>query len=165
VVSVVRRWGAVALLLLMTSCGTPNNAAGPPGQASAAHQPTPSAASVPFPEFLAEVKRASYRDYAGKPDTKVQSEPAFEEMRRYLLNRYGSARVGYSYALADATFDCIATDGAGPSAGPVPPGSACPAGTVPVRRITLAELVRFSTLQSFLGKGPDGGGLPPVPSR
>jgi len=160
---VVRRLGAVALLLLMTSCGTPDNSANPPGPAvSAASQPAPSAASVPFPDFLAEVRRAGFRDYAGKPDTKVQGEPAFEEMRRYLLDRYGTARVGRSYVLGDATFDCVGADTL--SAGPSAPASPCPPGSVPVRRITLAELVRFPTLQSFLGKGPDGGGLPPVPS-
>jgi hypothetical protein len=133
----------------MTSCGTPQNAAGPSGP--------PSAAPVSFADFVAGVQRARYADYAGRPDTRVQDEPAFEEMRRYLLDRYGTARVEHSYVLAGTTVDCL------PSAGSASPGSVCPQGTVPVRRITLVELVRFPTLRSFLGKAPDGGGLPPVP--
>jgi hypothetical protein len=146
VVTVVRRWGAVALLLLITACGTPDRAAGPPGP-------------VPFADFVAGVQRARYGDYAGRPGTEVRSEAAFEEMRRYLLDRYATARVSHSYAQGDATFDCVG------SGGPAPSGSACPPGSVPVRRVTLAELVHFPTLQSFLGKDPGGGGLPPVPSK
>jgi hypothetical protein len=37
----------------------------------------------------------------------------------------------------------------------------CPAGTVPIRRITLEELTRFPTLRDFLQKGPKGVGRPP----
>lgn len=35
------------------------------------------------------------------------------------------------------------------------------AGTVPVRWVTLGQLVRFATLRSFLGKSPGGGGIAP----
>jgi hypothetical protein len=133
----------------MTSCGTPDRAAAPA---------VSGAAAVPFADFVAGVQRARYSDFAGKPGTEVRSEAAFEEMRRYLLDRYATARVSHSYVQDGATFDCAG------SGGPAPSGSACPAGTVPVRRVTLAELVRFPTLQSFLGKDPGGGALPPVPS-
>ncbi len=37
----------------------------------------------------------------------------------------------------------------------------CDEGTIPMRRITLDELVRFGTLQRFFQKGPDGSGRPP----
>jgi hypothetical protein len=37
----------------------------------------------------------------------------------------------------------------------------CPAGTVPMRRVTLEDLNRFETLQDFFRKGPRGAGRPP----
>jgi hypothetical protein len=158
------RPGALVLAFLMTSCGTPtggspNGDPAPPGPAtSAASQPAPAPAGIPFVDFLTGVRHARYADYTGKPGTAVRGESAFEEMRRYLLDRYGGVQVSHSYTLGGADFDCIGSES------PAPPGSVCPAGSVPVRRVTLAELVRFPTLQSFLGKGPDGGALPPVPS-
>jgi hypothetical protein len=38
--------------------------------------------------------------------------------------------------------------------------TSCEAGTIPMRRVTLEEMSRFSTLQEFLQKGPDGVGRP-----
>jgi hypothetical protein len=153
-----RRSCALLVLLAMTSCGAPNeNAARPGSVTSNATQPTPAEGAVPLSEFLAEVRRARYDEYAGKPGTMVRDEPAFEEMRRYVLDRYGTAPASRSYLLGDATFDCLGTASKPPS------DSQCPPGTVPVRRVTLTELTRFPTLQSFLGKDPGGGGLPPVP--
>jgi hypothetical protein len=162
---------AIAVLFVMTSCGTPNGTAAPSGgpgpnrtagpSAPAAYdagQPVPAAAAVSYADFLAAARSARYVDVAGMPATKVRSESAFEDMRRYVLHRLDPARVSRSYVLADATFDCV-----GP-AGPAPSGDGCPPGTAPVRRIPLSELARFPTLQDFLRKGPDGGGLPPIPS-
>jgi hypothetical protein len=37
----------------------------------------------------------------------------------------------------------------------------CPAGHIPMRRITLEELTRFETMRQFFQKGPAGAGLPP----
>jgi Neprosin/Neprosin activation peptide len=37
----------------------------------------------------------------------------------------------------------------------------CPAGTIPLRRITLDELTRFGTLRQFFQKSPVGSGRPP----
>jgi len=37
----------------------------------------------------------------------------------------------------------------------------CPAGTVPMRRVTLEDLTRFPTLRDFFRKGPRGAGRPP----
>jgi hypothetical protein len=149
----------------MTSCGKPNGSAGPDETAapssvatSNASQPAPAAAKVSFADFLAGVRSARYSDYAGKPATKVRSVSEFEAMRQYLLDRYGTAKVSRSYVLRDATFDCIAQGSR------VPSSAGCPSGSVPVRRVTLAALVQFPTLQSFLSKGPGGGSLPPVPS-
>ncbi|HZS53397.1 MAG TPA: neprosin family prolyl endopeptidase [Bryobacteraceae bacterium] len=38
----------------------------------------------------------------------------------------------------------------------------CPAGTIPMRRVTLEELTRFETLQNFFRKGEGTTGRPPV---
>ena len=37
----------------------------------------------------------------------------------------------------------------------------CPAGTIPMRRVTLEDLTRFETVQDFFRKGPRGAGRPP----
>jgi hypothetical protein len=37
----------------------------------------------------------------------------------------------------------------------------CPAGTIPMRRVTLEDLTRFPTLRDFFRKGPRGAGRPP----
>jgi hypothetical protein len=37
----------------------------------------------------------------------------------------------------------------------------CPAGTIPMRRVTLEDLTRFPTLKDFFRKGPRGAGRPP----
>jgi hypothetical protein len=36
----------------------------------------------------------------------------------------------------------------------------CEANTVPIRRVTLDEMTRFSTLREFFNKGPNAGGIP-----
>lgn len=144
-------------LLVVTSCGTPGGTAAQSGPGvSSASQPTPAAGAQPVAEFLAGVRNARYGDYAGRPGARVAGEQAFEEMRRYILDRYAAAPVSRSYLLGGATFDCL-------GAASQPADSHCPPGTVPVRRVTLDELTRFPTLQGFLGKDPGGGGLPPVP--
>lgn len=37
----------------------------------------------------------------------------------------------------------------------------CPAGTIPMRRVTMEDLTRFETLKDFFRKGPRGAGRPP----
>ena len=153
-----RRSCALLVLLAATACGVSDENAAPAAPVTSnATQPTPTGGAEPLPEFLGEVRGARYGDYAGSPGAMVRDEPAFEQMRHYVLDRYGTEPVSRSYLLGDATFDCLGT------AGKPPPDSRCPPGTVPVRRVTLAELTRFPTLQSFLSKTPDGGSLPPVP--
>lgn len=41
----------------------------------------------------------------------------------------------------------------------------CPAGTIPMRRVTLEDLSRFETLKDFFRKGPRGAGRPPRTSE
>jgi hypothetical protein len=117
----------------------------------------------PFDQFLRGLASATYADYAHRPGTRVRDAQTFEQMRTYLLDYYQGARAEATIVIADGVVDCLARPGT-TSASTVDP-TGCPAGTVPVRRMTLDRLVRFSTLQGFLGKDPGGGGaLPPVPS-
>jgi hypothetical protein len=147
---------------------------------------TGSAAVVPLPAFLASVRSANYGDYTGQAGTRARDQQAFEEMRGFVLARYHDARVRRSYAAGGIVFDCIEQSGPAtvppsaavppapaavpPRSAAVPPGSSaaaqsepapCPVGSVPVRRITLGELVRFPTLSDFLGKSPAGPGRLP----
>jgi len=84
-----------------------------------------------------------------------------------------------SYASGGAVFDCTRQTGplahpTGPTDIPAGPAGAaetaaqariCPPGSVPVRRMTLSDLVQFSSLRRYLGKGPGGPGqLPPTGS-
>jgi hypothetical protein len=162
------------IAVLVTACG--QHAGHPDSGGRGAASP----AVVPFDAFLASVRSATYRGYAGRPGAKVRSERAFDEMRRFLLGRYRHARAVRSYSVAGGVFDCLRWRGSSvPPSAPSPgesPGAAasaaafgaagggCPEGSVPVRRITLAEIVRFPTLEDFLSKSPGGsGGLPTAP--
>lgn len=148
--------------------------------------------AVPYADFVARISAARYADYAGRSGVAVRDESAFAEMRRYLLNLYGSITATRTILLGGTTFDClpVPSPAASPppaaasppladspppadSAPPVgsPPrgsgtgGTGCPAGTSPTRRITLDDLARFPTLADFLGKGPGGPGaegMPPI---
>jgi hypothetical protein len=185
---VTARWiapVAVMTVLLAASCGQqhePRTSRDPGGRRQTG--------IVPFGTFLASVRSASYHDYAGRPGTRVRSREAFDQMRGFLLDSYQGARVVRSYATSGAVFDCINQCGtaAPPSPASAPAGSAaaaspaseaaappqtaapaqttaCPHGSVPVRRITLANLVQFPTLEQFLGKSPGGGGQLPLPGH
>jgi len=85
-------------------------------------------AVVPFVTFVARLRAARYRDYAGRSGVAVRDEAAFEEMRRYLLQRYESAQVTASLAAGDAVVDCI-TNLYGPASRP--PATALPAEALP----------------------------------
>lgn len=164
------RWRAplaVAAVLLAAACAAPGGTAdsggsGSGGTSVAGSNATggASTAIVPFSEFLAGITSATYQQYAGEPGAKVRDAAAFGQMRAYLLNRYRQAEVTRTFADADGgVFDCIAQAG---TTGPV---GTCPAGSIPTRRVTLDDLVRYPSLQQFFSKGPDGtGGLPPLPS-
>jgi hypothetical protein len=132
---------------------------------------------------MAELKAARYADYAGRAEVAVRDEAAFEEMRQYLILHYEAADVTNSVADGGAVFDCLRDPGRvtspSPSSPPTPtappsdtvappsdtvtpvPSAVCPTGTVPVRRVTLDDVVRFATLAGFLNKGPGQESGPP----
>jgi len=165
---------AVMTVLVVAACG---QAAGS-GTGGAARG-TGAAKVVPFAVFFEGLRSASYADYAGRPGTRVRSRQAFAEMQTFLLARYKDVRVVRSYSSEGAVFDC--TRQTGPLAHPPEPTDAgagaagasevavqaqiCPHGSVPVRRMTLGDLVRFPSLSQYLSKGPGGSGrLPPTGS-
>lgn len=155
----MRRYGTWMLAVVLVTAGCAST------QGAAAGGSAPES----FDAFLASVSAATYQDYASKPGARVRSASAFQQMREYILTRYQGAQVARSFADADgAVFDCVRQPSA--KAGPTnmpdardTPG-ACPSGTVPTRRITLSDLVRFPTLQQFFGKSPGGTGQLPLPS-
>jgi hypothetical protein len=140
-------------------------------------------AVVPFRRFIESVRSARASDYLSRPGSAVLDAAAFEAMRSYIL-RYYEKRDAVSSVVdgAGAVFDCIpvaqqiglrdraASEAAPPDApspapepGVPPAGSAstaasAPPGTIPVRRITLEDLVRFPTLEAFFGKDPTSRG-------
>jgi hypothetical protein len=147
---VTARWLAplTVVTVLLAGCGAAPPSGGPAGR-------TPGSV-VPFGTFLAGVRTARWRDYARRAGTRARGPEEFGRMRRYLLDQYAGAQVAHSYAESGAVFDCVGQPGA---AG----GGPCPAGSVPVRRITLAQLTRFPTLAAFLAKSPGGHDqLPPA---
>jgi hypothetical protein len=176
-----------AIAVLVAACGQHAGHAGSGDKGAASRAPV-----VSFDAFLASIRSATYRGYAARPGAKVRSDRAFDEMRGFLLGRYRHARVVHSYSVDGVVFDCLQRHGtsvpaptparspggsgaaapnaaaagtaAAGEAGGGEAGGGCPDGSVPVRRITLAEMVRFPTLKEFLSKGPGGsGGLPTVP--
>jgi hypothetical protein len=130
-----------------------------PSAGSGSPSPVGPSAGTSFAAFLDGVRSARYADFAGRGGAAVRDEAAFEEMRGYLIRRYGEAvPAGSVTDPAGAVFDCLSFP---PSPHPSAAVTGCPAGSVPVRRVTLDELVRFATLADFLGKGPPGEGVPP----
>lgn len=145
------RWTLAAVLLTAGCASSVSPAAG--GSPSAADR---------FAAFLASVSAARYQNYAGKPGVRVRDADTFEQMRAYILTRYQGAQVAQTFVDGDgAVFDCIRQATAASSAARTAAG--CPPGTVPTRRITLSDLVRFPTLQQFFGKSPGGTGQLPLP--
>lgn len=112
----------------------------------------------PFDAFLASVSSATYEAYATLPGARVRDAAAFQEMREYVLTRYRDAHVERSFTDSGGVFDCIRQADASPGS-----AASCPAGSVPTRRVTLADLVRFPTLHDFFSKAPDGTGQLPMP--
>jgi len=114
---------------------------------------------VAFDRFVADTTASTYAQYAGKAGVQVKDEGAFRAMRTYVLSRYADTQVPTSYADNGAVVDCVVNASAAAGG-----AGRCPAGSVPVRRITLTDLTRFATVEDFLAKAPGGGQLPPVPS-
>jgi hypothetical protein len=137
----------------------------------------PLAAPIPFSSFLASIKSAEADQYVGQIGYQVKNEPAFEEMRQFLLKRYSGDHVNRTILIDGQVFDCIlfaeqpalreqqdvplaspppsSPDGSDATSAratsPLGPQT-CDAGTIPVRRITLAELARFQTLDQYFQK-------------
>jgi hypothetical protein len=84
---------AIMTVLAVAACGQ-GAGSGTGGEARA----TDAAKVVPFAVFLEGVRSASYADYAGRPGTRVWSQPAFAQMQTFLLARYKDVRVVRSYA-------------------------------------------------------------------
>jgi len=163
---------AMMTVLIVAACG---QAAGS-GTGGAARD-TDAANVIPFAVFLEGLRSARYADYAGRPGTRVRSQQAFAQMQTFLLARYKDVRVIQSYASGGAVFDCTRQTGIPahpPEPTGIPAGAAgtseaavqaqiCPHGSVPVRRMTLSDLVRFPSLSQYLSKVPEGPGrLPPT---
>jgi hypothetical protein len=163
---------AVVTVLIVAACGQAAGSAAGGGARGAG-----AAKVIPFAVFLEGLRSASYADYAGRPGTRVRSQQAFAEMQTFLLARYADVRVIRSYASGGAVFDCTrqtAPLAHQPQPAGIPAGAAgtpqvmvqaqtCPHGSVPVRRMTLSDLVRFPSLNQYLSKGPGGSGqLPPT---
>jgi hypothetical protein len=131
---------------------------------------------TPFPAFVQDVKHARAKDFLDRPEARVRDAAAFEQMRNYILKLYDGVHARHSYTVGTQTVDCVPEGeqpsvraqgikqiAAPPANAPNSPESAkphnvlvgeCPAGTIPMRRITLLELTRFRTLEDFLHKAP-----------
>lgn len=162
-----RRWLAPLLLaatltLTTAACGGLTSTATSGDTVNTSPTNASAAPAAPFEAFLASVSSATFQDYAGRPGVQVRDSSAFQQMREYILATYRATRVTRSITDADgAVFDCVQQPSATSS-----PAGACPPGSVPMRRITLSDLVRFPTLQQFFSKSPGGTGqlpLPPTP--
>ena len=175
------RWPlALVAIVFATSCAAQSGAGGGRTQSTTSGGP----AAVPFASFLASVSAAKYGDYAGTPGARVRDSAAVQQMREFLLTKYQGAQVARTFSdSGGGVFDCVRQaeeTASAPTPASTPPGAesdatgtragaagttgTCPDGSVPTRRIALTDLVRFPTLQDYLGKAPGGGQLPTPPS-
>jgi hypothetical protein len=169
--------------------------------ATAAQAQTAGDRFVSFDEFLRGLRAAAPLQYMGRPNNRVASAAAFEEMRQHLLRMYDGIHVRHSFALDTQYFDCVplaeqpsvrlqglTVAPSPPPPPPLPPGGSgtsfddaspalqvapdqtrdrfgnavpCERGTIPMLRITLDDLSRFSSLREFFQKGPGGAGQGP----
>jgi hypothetical protein len=166
---------AMIIILLATSCAASSGAAHDGMRNASASD---SVMTVPFDAYLASVSAATYQEYADKPGVQVRDSTEFQQMRTFVLTKYQAAHVSRSYTdSGGGVFDCVQQGGslapapasapagavAGQSAPATSPTVGCAEGSVPTRRITLDDMVRFPTLRDYLGKSPDGSGQLPVP--
>jgi Neprosin/Neprosin activation peptide len=140
-----------------------------------------------FQAFYKSLGTARHEEYKHRLKTRVVNRAAFEEQRQHLLGLYADLEVKHSFVDEHGqTFDCVprerqpalthaglelATPPALPGSTPNAPSaarpavSACPPGTVPIRRITLDELTRFETLDHFKRKNAETPRLAGQPLR
>jgi hypothetical protein len=114
------------------------------------------AAPLAFHDFLRAVRAAKYQDYAG-----AVTKKDFDKMRAYIVTYYKGVRVTRSFLSQETVTDCVVTS-TQPALRNRFVEAACGEGTIPLRRLTLPDLIRAKTLKGFLEKSP-GEGAPPVP--
>ena len=85
----------------------------------------------------------------------------FAEMKAYLVTYYKGVRVERSFLNEGTVIDCVVTTTQPALRNPFV-AAACAEGTIPLRRLTLPDLIRAKTLRGFLEKSP-GESAPPVP--
>ncbi len=135
---------------------------------------------VPFDTFMEQTRTATAVDHMLRATSKVKSPAAFEEMRRHILNMYQGVQVGHSFVLGASYFDCVPIEQQpaarilGVEVAEMPPQSliaakpaskpsatkldalgntvGCEEKTVPMQRLTLEEMTRFSSLGEYFDK-------------
>jgi hypothetical protein len=136
---------------------------------------------LPFTTFIQSVEEARHEDYGVPRDE-------FEAIRSHILEAYEGVEVTQTFVdPAGQTFDCVPIDqqpsvrGTAaqrprpPEPPPLPdlglPGTdrpaaeSCAPGTVPMRRITIEEIIRHGSLEKFHQKSPFGGRHPREPLK
>jgi hypothetical protein len=71
------------------------------------HAQTPPQDLVPFTDFLRDVTTANPHVWLSRPESRVKTPEAFEEMRRHVLSLYRGVHVSHSFMLDSEAFDCI----------------------------------------------------------
>lgn len=62
---------------------------------------------APFGDFLDGVRRAEFEPYAAREDSRVRDKPAFQQMRKHILEMYDGAERTHSFELDGRVVDCI----------------------------------------------------------
>ena len=71
------------------------------------HAQTPPKELVPFNNFLKGVTTANPHVWLSRPESRVKTPEAFEEMRRHILTLYRGVHVPHSFLLDTQVFDCV----------------------------------------------------------
>jgi hypothetical protein len=74
---------------------------------SVAVSQTPTDTFVPLQDAVQKIKSARFSDYEGRIGVNVDSAKAFEEMQKYLVERYEGVEVVNSFVQDDTYVDCI----------------------------------------------------------
>jgi hypothetical protein len=62
---------------------------------------------VKYENFMATTRSATAEDFMARPDSQVQDEATFEEMRQSILKRYEGVTVSNSFILNGDYYDCM----------------------------------------------------------
>jgi hypothetical protein len=93
----MRRIQLTILLLFLTGTTTFGSAAAQ----------TPPQKPVPFQEFVSSVAVVDAQAWLARPESRVRTPAAFEEMRRHVLSLYQGVHATHSFWLDSQVFDCI----------------------------------------------------------